>query len=171
MAEPQILDPAVARRVFEAAVARIGGDTFQIPGNPPVDWRIAGSAFPLLRVELLVAKTKGIVLVLDCTNFDFDPPTLHFEDRAGRPIAWGAVKQLVAPYSGIVRGEFHDDINDVILYPNGVGLVCRRGNEAFHEVHPEVNWRELRPSNEGRLEFIIDSSIRLLDARKLALLQ
>jgi hypothetical protein len=168
VAEPQILDPAVAKRVFEAATASFKDGTHQIPGAPPFEWHVSSSLFPILKVAVEVAGVTRVLLVADCTNFDYDPPSIHFEDRLGTQLPWGSVRQLVALYSGMVRGEFRNDINDVILFPNGVGVICRRGQSGFHEIHPEVNWREVRTTNEGRLEFIIDSSIRLLDSRKLS---
>ena len=60
------------------------------------------------------------------------------------------------------------DINDVVLFHNEEGFVCRVGNLAFHGAHPESNWRDVRTQNEGRLEFVIDSAIRLLDPEKLS---
>lgn len=170
MAEPQILDPGVAGQVFLAATAAFREGVHEIPGSPPVEWFVRSSTFPELKIHVAISGTVRIVLVVDCTNYDYDPPTVHFEDLSGRPLSWGAVRQLVALYSGIVRGQPHDDINDVLLFQNGVGLICRKGQAGFHEVHPEVNWRELRTANEGRLESIIDASIRLLDPRKLAAL-
>jgi hypothetical protein len=168
VAEKPILDPSVARRVFEQAAAPILEGLHEIPGTPPLFWRVTDHSFPILRVSVIVGASVRLVLVLDCQNYDYDPPSCWFEYPDGKRAPWPRIRDLAALYTGVVRGELRDNVNDIIAFNGGEGLICRRGQAGFHEAHPNENWRELRKENAGRLPFIIDAAVRVLDAGKLS---
>lgn len=165
MAEPAILNPAVARAAFTRGIVPFLEGRHGIP--PCIEWEVVVARFPTLKIRVEVAGVPRFMLRLDCTNFDYDPPRLSYEHPNGSAVPWTKLKEAVALYPGVAKGV-STLINDVVLFPNGNGFVCRPGNLAYHEAHPEVNWRELRNQNSGRLDFIIDSAIRLLDPQKVA---
>lgn len=165
MAEPAILNPSAARAAFTRGVEPFLKGPHEVP--PVTEWKVAMASFPTLRILVAVAGVPRFILRLDCSNFDYDPPSLSYEYPDGSAIPWTTVREMVALYPGVVRGT-STLINDVVLFPNGNGFVCRPGNLSYHEAHPEVNWREVRNQSAGRLDFIIDSAIRLLDPEKVA---
>ncbi|MDG6970591.1 MAG: hypothetical protein JRN54_05730 [Nitrososphaerota archaeon] len=163
MAEPAILNPAVAKATFIRGIQAFLIGVHEIP--PDIQWEVIGTKFPTLKVRVIVAGVPHFMLKLDCTNFDYDPPSLGYVYLDGKPLPWTILRNMVATYPGVIKGV-PTHINDVVLFPNGNGFACRTGNMAFHEAHPEMNWRDVRNQNAGRLDFIIDSAIRLLDPQK-----
>ena len=159
-----ILNPKVAKIKFEEACKTLVNTSVTIP--PSTDWQIVYSSFPLLKIEISVDDSPRICLILDCTNYDYEGPIVRYENLKGDAVRWAEVRKLVLEYPGKINNQPRM-INDVILYPDGEGLVCRIGNEAYHQLHPETNWREVRTQDQGKLEFIIDSSVRLFDPEKL----
>lgn len=170
VAERAILDPAVAREIFESAIRRLGKVVHPIPGTPVVGWRVDSAGFPWLKVAISALDADRLILAIDLTNYDYDPPTCHFETPSGNVVPWSRIRTLSLLYSGVVRGQPQNNISDILVFPNGEGFVCRQGQAGYHETHPEVSWREVRIQNTGRLDFIIDSTIRALDPAKVAAL-
>jgi hypothetical protein len=168
VAEKPVLEPSVARRVFEQAAASILAGVHEIPGTTPLFWKVTGHSFPNLRVSIIVGGHVRLILVLDCQNYDYDPPSCWFELPDGKRAPWPQIRNLAALYTGVVRGELRDNVNDIIAFNGGEGLICRRGQAGFHEAHPNENWRDVRKDTAGRLPFIIDAALRVLDAGKLA---
>lgn len=159
-----ILNPSVAKLKFDLACKDLIGSTNVIP--PRITWQVISNIFPLLKIEIYFDSSPRIRLILDCTNYDYEAPTIHYESPNGLAIPWSIVHGLAVTHPG---RKMNKDLilNDVILYPDGQGLVCRVGNESYQQLHPEVNWREIRTQDQGKLEFIIDLSVRLLDPEKL----
>lgn len=159
-----ILNPRVAKSKFDLACNDIIGSANIIP--PLISWQVISKVFPLLKIEISFDCSPRIRLILDCTNYDYEGPTIHYENLNRMRIPWTIVHGLAVTYPGKKMNQ-SVIIDDVILYPDGEGLVCRVGNEAYHQLHPDVNWQEIRTQDQGKLEFIIDSSVRLLDPGKL----
>lgn len=159
-----ILNPKVAKAKFERSLKNFTVNTNVIP--PLMSWSVVSTTFPLLKSEISFDGSPRIRLVLDCTNYDFEAPTIHYENLNGALVPWSVVRGLAVTYPGKKMNQ-SVMLNDVILYPDGQGLVCRAGNQAYHQLHPEVNWQEIRTQDQGRLEFIIDVSVRLLDPEKI----
>lgn len=159
-----ILNPKVAKSKFENICKVLPVTTNVIP--PSISWKILSKSFPLIKIVVMFDETPRIRLVMNCANYDYESPTIYYESLNGVPIPWSNVRELAVTYPGM---KFNKNVtlNDVILYPDGQGLVCRVGNEAYHQLHPEMNWQDIRTQDQGRLEFIIDSSVRLLDSEKL----
>ncbi len=164
MAAKIILNLEVAKSKFDLVCKDVIGRTNVIP--PQITWRVISTNFPLLKIEISLDNLPRILLVLNCTNYDYEGPTIYYESLKGIAIPWLTVHGLAVTYPGM-KFNRRVTINDVILYPDGQGLVCRVGNAAYHQLHPEINWQDIRTQDQGRLEFIIDLSIRLLSPEKL----
>jgi hypothetical protein len=158
-----ILDPRVARLKFESEKRAIGSSPHPVPQYPTVSWRVVKVAYPLLVAELAGPTGRLIRAVADCTNYDYDPPLIHFRTVQNEPIPWRNL-QLVARTYPHPKGLFHD----VTMYPDGEGFVCREGHFGYHTAHHEINWLDIRATEKGRLFAIVENAFDSLDLKALA---
>lgn len=154
----QVLDPSVARIKFKREVEQIGQSSYEIPQCTRVSWRISSAIFPTLKVEVHGLLQKSFTLVLDCTNYDYEPPSIHFE-VAGKPTGWKGLQHLARFYPHANGNSYQD----ILVYINKEGFVCREGNFGFHVSHSVPNWLDIRSTERGRLFFIIENSLDALD--------
>ena len=158
----QILDPGVARLKFESEVRAIGGGLHPIPQNTRMSWRVTKASYPQFVAELIGESVPAIRVVADCTNYDYDPPLVHFRTARGVPIPWRNLQLLGRVYSH-PKGLFHD----VTMYPNGVGFICREGHFGYHVAHQEPMWLDIRATAKGRLFAIIENTLDALNLQAL----
>jgi hypothetical protein len=154
----QVLDPSIAKVKFQKEVEQIGESSHEVPQCTRVSWHVVSSVFPILKAELLGLLQSSFTIVLDCVNYDYEAPVIRFE-VSGKRTGWKGLQNLARFYPH-ANGVSYQDI---LVYSNGEGFVCREGNFGYHVSHSEPNWLEIRPTARGRLYFIIENSLDALD--------
>lgn len=158
-----ILDPIVARLKFETERRTIGSSSHPVPQYPQVSWRVVRASYPLFVAELSGPSGRLLHAFADCTNYDYDPPSIHFRTLRNEPFLWRNL-QLVARVYPHPKGPFHD----ITVYPDGEGFVCREGHFGYHIAHHDVNWLDIRATERGRLFAILENAFDALDLKMLA---
>ena len=160
----EIADPTATRTVFDRQVQSVTGGPYQIPGVPGFRWKVSRVRYPTL-----VAQVKGgpgvlFQVLVDCTNYDYDPPAVRYLRDNGDPISWRVM-------SGLGRFYLHTDsarrglFQDIVSLSDAEGFVCVGGHRGYHEAHPAENWFDSRLTL-GRLFSIIETSILAVDFTK-----
>lgn len=164
MVETAILEPEVAKRKFTAGVGTLGRSRHSVPGFPGVSWRVAEATFPTLKILVTGPPGPLFFLSLDCTNYDFDPPWIAVLDTNDEPLAWGPLQVFGRSYMHYDKGGKPIGMRqDITWYQDNYGMICQRGNLAYHEAHNYDNWLDDRYRAEGSLPSIIESSLCSFD--------
>ncbi len=162
-AESSILDPRVARAIFERAASRLPLTRQSIPSPVQASWEVVARGFPEVTVQLEILGQPALQIVLNCLNYDYDPPAVGFRRLSGQPIRWSEFEHMARLYSGVVKGVQSDRVRDIVIYPNGGGFICLEGNAGFHQAHPERSWFALRTTPGGKLHSVIATAIAALN--------
>ena len=157
-----ILNPSAAKLVFQREAHACGTAYHSVGGEPRIRWRVTEAIFPIIRAEVRGPRGPVFWVRVDCTNYDYDPPSVRFEDWEGNLLHWDRMAQLGRHYMHRKGPEPPGGWQDIVSTGPDAGFICVPGNMGYHEAHGEDNWRAIRRST-GRLYFVIENAVLAID--------